>query len=292
MIETGKELRRKRSYQRREIWRRLRKNKLAMAGLAVITIFVLAAIFADLIADYDTQALRMSIDMRQPPSASHWFGTDVAGRDVLARIVHGARISLSLGLAVTAISLVLGGLLGAIAGYFGGIVDNIIMRTMDMLICIPPILLALAIVAALGNSIPNLLIAIAVASVPGSARFIRSVILTVVGQDFIESARAGGSGAMGVIVKHVLPNAIGPIIVQVTMSIAGMILTASSLSFIGMGVQPPRPEWGVMLSEARSQMLNYPYLVVFPGLAIVLTALSLNLFGDGLRDALDPRLKN
>ena len=291
MNEAGKNLRKKKSVQRKEIWRRLCKNKLAMVGLVIITIFILVAIFADVIADYEGLALQMTRDRLQSPSAEHWFGTDVVGRDIFARVVHGARISLSIGVAVTALSLVIGGLLGGISGYFGGKTDEIIMRIMDALMCIPAILLALAIIAALGTTIPNLLIAITIASVPGFTRIIRSVVLTVTGQEYIEAARSCGMSAMGIIVKHVLPNAMGPIIVQGTMAVASMILAAAGLSFIGMGIQPPQPEWGAMLSDASAHMRHHPYLVVFPGLAIVLAALSLNLLGDGLRDALDPKLK-
>ena len=292
MNETGKELRRRRSANRRDIWRRLCKNKLAIVGLSIIVLFGLTAIFADVITDYEINAIQMSRDRLSTPSQEHWFGTDAMGRDVFARVVHGSRISLSIGLVVTFLAVAAGGLLGAAAGFFGGWVDNVIMRIMDTLICIPGILLALAIIAALGTSIPNLLVAITVSSVPGYARFTRSVILTVVGQDYIEAAKSNGMSDIGIILKHVLPNAIGPIIVQVTMSVAGMILSAAGLSFIGMGIQPPRPEWGAMLSDASIHMRNYPHLVIFPGMSIVLSALSLNLLGDGLRDALDPRLKN
>jgi len=291
MTETVKELRKIRSTKRKEIWRRFRKNKLAMIGLVVIAVFVLAAVFADVIADYETQALQMSPNRLQTPSAQHLFGTDAVGRDIFARIVHGARVSLSIGVAVTVLSLIIGGFLGAVAAYFGGIVDNIIMRIMDILMCIPAILLALAIIAALGTSIPNLLIAITIAAVPGFARIVRAVVLTVVGQDYIEAARSSGMTAMGIIVTHVLPNAVGPIIVQATMSVASLVLAAAGLSYIGMGVQPPQPEWGAMLSDASKHMRYYTHLVIFPGIAIVLSALSLNLVGDGLRDALDPRLK-
>ena len=291
MTDAKRELRKKRNIQRKETWRRLRKNKLAMVGLVIFAIFALTAIFADVIADYETQALAMTRDRLETPSAEHLFGTDVVGRDVFARVVHGARISLSIGLSVTAISLIAGGFIGAVAGYFCGKIDEIIMRVMDILMCIPAILLALAIVAALGTTILNLLIAISIATIPGYVRIIRSAVLTVAGQDFIEAARSCGVSTMGIITKSVLPNAIGPIIVQATMSVASMILAAAGLSFIGMGVPPTQPEWGVMLSDAGAYMESYPHLVIFPGLAIVLSALSLNLLGDGLRDALDPRLK-
>lgn len=291
-IEKGKRQYKKNS-QVKEIWKRMKKNKTAMIGLVIICIFVLLAIFADVIVDYEEMAITQNVKERlQPPNSVHWFGTDGYGRDVFARILHGSRVSLIIGLASTSISVIFGGLFGAMAGYYGGKIDSIIMRVMDTIMCIPPILLALAIVAALGPGIRNLLIAITVAQVPGFARVIRSVILSVAGQDFIEAAKACGTTDKRIILKHILPNAMGPIIVQATMSVSGMIITAAGLSFIGMGIQPPRPEWGAMLSESREYMRYAPYLVAFPGIAIVLAALSLNLLGDGLRDALDPRLKN
>lgn len=283
----------KKKSQAKEIWRRMKKNKGAMIGLIIICIFVFFAIFADVIENYEERAIDQNVKERlQGPSSEHWFGTDAYGRDVFARIIHGSRISLTLGLATTSISVVLGGIFGAAAGYYGGKTDSIIMRIMDTIMCIPPILLALAIVAALGPGMRNLLIAITVAQVPGFTRVIRSVVLTVVDQEYIEAAKACGTLDSRIILKHILPNAMGPIIVQATMAVAGMIIAAAGLSFIGMGVQPPAPEWGAMLSQAREYMRHAPYLVMFPGMAIILAALSLNLIGDGLRDALDPRLKN
>jgi peptide/nickel transport system permease protein len=275
-----------------EIWKRLNKNKLAMAGFIVLLIFIFAAIFADVIANYDGEALAQTADRLSGPSPEHWFGTDQLGRDVFARIVHGARLSLWLGFVTTALSLLLGGIFGAIAGYFGGWVDSVIMRVMDLLLSLPAILLALAIIAAMGTSVTNLVIAIVVANIPAFARIVRASVLTVVGQEYVEASRAIGMSSSRIILTNVIPNALGPIIVQATMAVAGMIIAAASLSFLGMGIQPPAPEWGAMLSEAKDYMRQYPYLIIFPGLAIVLSALSLNLFGDGLRDALDPKLKN
>jgi peptide/nickel transport system permease protein len=276
----------------REVWKRLRKNRLAMAGLFILSLFVFAAIFADLIAGYEASALAQSRDRLAGPSALHWFGTDHLGRDVFARIVHGARLSLYLGLVTTALSLLFGGALGAAAGYFGRLIDAVIMRVMDLLLSLPAILLALAIIAALGTSVTNLVTAIVVANIPGFARIVRSAVLTVASQEYIEASRAIGMGSFRIIVTNVVPNALGPIIVQATMAVAGMIIAAASLSFLGMGIQPPAPEWGAMLAEAKDYMRQYPYLIIFPGCAIVLSALSLNFFGDGLRDALDPKLKN
>jgi len=277
--------------QAKEIWRRMRKNRLAMVGLAILMVFAFAAIFAGLIIP-EGKELFQGYQRLQGPSAEHWFGTDHLGRDIFSRIVYGSRISLTLGLATTAISLTIGGLLGATSGYIGGRTDDLIMRIMDMLACVPAMLLALAIIAALGTSIRNLLIAITVASVPGFTRIVRAAILSVVGQEYIEAAQCCGMSDLRIIQRHIIPNAIGPIIVEATMAVSGMIITASSLSYLGMGIQPPNPEWGAMLSEGKDHMRNKPHLVLFPGLCIVLAALSLNLLGDGLRDALDPRLKN
>jgi len=274
-----------------EVWHRLKKNKLAIMGLAVLIFFFLIAVFADFIADYETQALAMSPNRLQQPSSEHWFGTDHMGRDVFARIVHGTRLSLFIGFAVTGASLVIGGFLGAMAGYFGGKIDNVIMRIMDIITCIPTLLLCLAIIAALGTNLMNLLIAVSFSYITSFARVVRSVILSIAGNDFIEAAKACGMSNNRIIIKHVLPNAVGPIIVQATMGVANIIILAAGLSFIGMGVQPPQPEWGAMLSEANAHMRNHPHLVIAPGMAIIMSALSLNLLGDGLRDALDPRLK-
>lgn len=277
----------------KETWRRLKKNKSAMVGLVVICLFLLVAIFANQIADYDKSAIGQNMALRlQAPSSSHWFGTDAYGRDVFARIIYGARTSLYIGVVTTLLSIVIATMFGAIAGYYGGKVDSVIMRVMDTIMAIPPVLLALAIVASLGPGMTNMIIAMAVSNVPGLTRVIRSVILSIVGQDFIEAARACGTKNRRIILKHVIPNAMGPIIVQATMSVSSMIINAAALSFLGMGIQPPQPEWGAMLSESSDYMVYSPYLVIIPGLAILFSALSINLFGDGLRDALDPKLKN
>jgi len=276
-----------------QVWKRLQKNKSAMAGLVIITLFIALAVCADFIADYETVVIAQNIEQRlQPPSAEHWFGTDNYGRDIFARVVHGARMSLTIGIVSTLISVFFGGILGALAGFYGGYVDNIISRVMEALMCIPAILMALCIIAALGPSLINLMIAITVSQVPGFTRLIRSVIMTLRDSDYVEAARSCGTSDARIIYRHIIPNAIGPIIVQATMAMADMILTAAGLSFIGMGIAPPTPEWGTMLSEGREQIRNAPYIITFPGLAIILSALSFNMLGDGLRDALDPRLKD
>ena len=282
----------KKKHKFAEVWKRLCKNTGAVIGMIIILIFVLGAVFANLIRPYDLVIRQEAAIRLDPPSAEHWFGTDAYGRDVFARVLYGSRISLSIGFFTAAFSLIFGGILGAAGAYYGGQVDNIIMRVMDMFTAIPGTLLALAIVAALGTSMVNLLIAITISSIPGFVRLIRSTVLTVVESDYVEAARACGTGDARIILRHILPNAIGPIIVQTTTSISDMILTASGLSFIGMGVQAPTPEWGAMISEAREFYRQKPYLVIFPGVCIILTALSFNLIGDGLRDALDPRLRD
>ncbi len=282
----------KKNSQAKEVWRRLKKNRTAMIGLAFICILAIVAIFADVICPYETAIQQNGAEMLQRPSAAHWFGTDGYGRDVFARIIHGSRVSLELGLLTSLIALAAGSILGAASGYFGGKTDIIIMRIMDVFACIPPMLLALAIVSALGPNLANLLLAISISSTPGMARLVRSVVLGITDNEYVEAARSYGATNTRIIVKYILPNAIGPIIVNVTMSIASMILSAAALSFVGMGVQPPRPEWGAMLSDAREFMRDYPYMLIFPGCAIMVTALSFNLLGDGLRDALDPKLRD
>ena len=262
-----------------------------MLGLILLAFVILIAIFADLIVPY-SEAVTQSSMRLQGPSAEHWFGTDNLGRDVFARVVHGSRYSLWIGVSTSVLSLIIGGLLGAAAGYYGKAIDNVIMRLTDVVMTVPPILLSLAVVAALGANLRNLLIAITISCVPSMVRMVRSVVLTVVDQDYIEAAKSYGSSDIRVILKYVIPNALGPIIVTTTMNVAAMILSAAGLSFLGMGVQPPSPECGALLSDARQFMFSAPYLLYFPGVFIVIAALSFNLAGDGLRDALDPKLKN
>ena len=262
-----------------------------MLGLILLAFVILIAIFADLIVPYPEAVTQSSMRL-QGPSADHWFGTDNLGRDVFARVVHGSRYSLWIGVSTSVLSLIIGGLLGAAAGYYGKTIDNVIMRLTDVVMTVPPILLSLAVVAALGANLRNLLIAITISCVPSMVRMVRSVVLTVVDQDYIEAAKSYGSSDIRVILKYVIPNALGPIIVTTTMNVAAMILSAAGLSFLGMGVQPPSPEWGALLSDARQFMFSAPYLLYFPGVFIVIAALSFNLAGDGLRDALDPKLKN
>ena len=283
---------RKKKSQIAMVWKQLKKNRAAIVGLIILGILFLTMIFADVLFDYETQVIAQSAaDRLKPPSAEHWLGTDEVGRDILARIVHGTRVSLPVAFGTIAMATVIGGMLGAIAGYGSKRIDNILMRIMDVFLAIPSTLLAIAIVAAMGSSMINLLIAIAVSNVPPFARIVRASVLTIKNEEYIEAARATGASDFRIIFRYVLPNSLAPIIVQATLCIAGSILAIAGLSFIGLGIQPPTPEWGSMLSSGR-QYIRYAWWVcTFPGLAIMISILSLNLFGDGLRDALDPKLK-
>ena len=283
----------KKRSQFKSIWFRYKKNKLAVIGLVLLLSMVTVAILADVIVNYEAKAVRQNISERlKHPSKEYIFGTDHVGRDIFARIIHGSRISIFLGLITIGVSLATGSIIGAAAGYYGGRIDNILMRLMDVLLAVPSILLAISIVAALGPGLINILIAMSVAQIPRFARIVRASIMSIMGLEFIEAAKACGTKDRRIILKHIIPNAIGPIIVQATLSMATTILTISSLSFVGLGIEPPTPEWGAMLSDGRVQMRNYPYLVIIPGLAIMCAVLGLNLIGDGLRDALDPKLRN
>lgn len=288
---TSEVKKRKKTSKLNEIWKRLKKNKLALVGLGIIAVLVFLALFANIIAPYDyaKQDLR---HIFQFPSVQHPFGTDEFGRDILSRVIYGTRISLSVGFIAVGIAVIIGGILGAIAGYYGGKLDNVIMRCMDILLAIPQILLAISIVAALGSSLVNLMIAVGISSIPGYARIVRASVLSVKDQEFVEAAKAAGSGNIRIIFYHIIPNVMAPIIVQATLGVAIAILTAAGLSFIGLGIQPPTPEWGSMLSGGRGYIRDYWYMTLFPGLAIVITIFALNVLGDGLRDALDPKLKN
>ncbi|HIR14878.1 MAG TPA: ABC transporter permease [Candidatus Choladousia intestinavium] len=292
MDEKTVKIRIKKKSQAGDIWRRFLKNKTAVLGLVIFAAIMLAAIFADFIVSYDKGITQNILERLQGPSAAHWFGTDNFGRDIFARVIHGSRNSLLVGIGAVAIGITVGGLLGSIAGFYGGKIDSVIGRIMDTIMSIPLMLLVLSLVTALGNSLINVLLAMMIANIPQYVRIVRAAILSVVGQDYIEAAKACGTSNFKIIIKHVIPNAIGPIIVQATMAVGTMILNAAGISFLGMGIQPPTPEWGSMLNEGKQFMTMYPYIVVFPGIAIGLTALALNLMGDGLRDALDPKLKD
>ncbi len=269
---------------------RLRRNRLAVFGLVILIVLVIAAVFAPLIAPYHYATQNLA-DAFEPPSAKYWLGTDDFGRDILSRIIYGARISLQVGIFAVSLSMCIGGLLGAVAGYYGGRIDDVIMRFMDILLSIPQILLAVTIAAALGPGLLNLTIAVGIANIPSFARIVRGSVLSIVGQEYIEAAHCMGASDAWIIARHILPNCSAPIIVQATLRVAGAILAAAALSFLGLGIQPPTPEWGGMLSAARGFVRDYSYMTIFPGLAIMVTIMALNFLGDGLRDAMDPKMK-
>ncbi len=276
-----------------DVWYRFRKNKLSMAGLIVVIIIILLAIFADVLADYDTMAIEQHPEIRlQGPSAEHIFGTDAYGRDMFARIIHGARYSMTFALVCTAVSMIGGTLVGAAAAYAGGILDNVIMRVLDAFYCMPGMLFTISLSSALGMGLKSIIIALSISGIPSYARIVRSVMLGISQQEYIEAARACGFGGFRIITRHMVPNAISILIVNAMMSMSGLIMSAASLSYIGMGIQPPAPEWGAMLQEGQTYMREYFSMVLVPGLAIVITALGFNLLGDGMSEALDPRMKD
>lgn len=280
---------RKRS-QFRDTWRRLRRNKLAMVGMIIVLVLILAAVFADFIAPCDYAAQDLT-NMKAYPSAEHWLGTDDVGRDIFSRIIYGGRISLLVAILAIVFGLVVGGALGISAGYFGGVYDGAIMRIMDIIMAIPGFLLAVCISAALGSGTVNTALAIGIGCVPGYARLLRSLVLGIRDQEYVEAARVTGASNARIMFRQIVPNILSPVIVESTLRIGGCILMISSLSFIGLGVQPPDPEWGSMVSEGREFIRSFWPMSTFPGLAIMLTLFGFNLFGDGLRDALDPKLR-
>ena len=275
-----------------EVWRNYKKNPSAMIALVLVVIIVFVAIFAQFFYDFKKDIVKQHIKEKfQKPSAEHWFGTDNYGRDVFTRVIYGTKYSLSVGVVAVAISCTVGGRLGLIAGYYGGFIEDLILRFCEVFTGIPSILMGVALMTAFGQSIGVLMLAIGLVYAPMYCRTTRAAVLPVRDQEYIEAARVAGVGDLGIMFNHVLPNALSPIIVQVTMGVASAILCASGLSFLGLGVPIPMPEWGAMLSEGREFMRDYMYLTIFPGLAIMITVLSFNLMGDGLRDALDPKLK-
>ena len=282
----------KKESQIKEVWRRLKKDKLAMFGLSVIVLMIVIALCAPLIRPYSA-AIKMNMRLKLAlPSAAHWFGCDGYGRDLFTRCLYGSRVSLTIGFATAFATLVIGSMLGALVGYVGGVLDDVVMRALDIFSAIPSTLFAMAVVAAMGSGIFNICVAISLTNIPGFVRIVRSAVLSIIGTDYIEAARACGTSDMRIIFRHILPNAMGPILVQATQTVARSVITVSSLSFIGLGISEPTPEWGAMLSAAKSQLRYHPYLAVSPGIAIVMVVVSLTLLGDGLRDAMDPRLKN
>ena len=268
----------------------LSKNKMAMIGLVILLIEVLIAIFATQIAPYGYQEIDPTA-LRQAPSAKHWFGTDEIGRDIFSRVVVGTRYSLSMGIIATAISSVIGIVIGAVAGFAGGMTDNIIMRALDVIQSLPGMLLTIVMSAVLGSGYFNTILALSVGAIPGQARMLRANMLKQRKAEYIEAAYSINCSPARIIFTHLVPNSISANIVGMTMGVAHTIIQAASLSFIGLGVQPPTPDWGAMLSGARAFIRKSPHMVIFPGLAIAVTVLAVNMLGDGIRDALDPKLK-
>lgn len=274
-----------------ETWNEFKKNKIALAGIIIVLIFILIAIFASFLAKEGINEQVMS-DRLQPPSKEYWLGTDDFGRDIFSRVIHGARISLWVGFSSVIGSVIVGSILGIIAGYYGRWVDTIISRFFDIMLAFPSILLAISIVAVLGPSLRNALIAIAIINVPNFGRLIRSKVLSIKEDEYIMAAKGIGMRDSRILFSHILPNSMAPVIVQGTLAIATAILEAAALGFLGLGAQAPTPEWGKMLADSKDYIQSAPWTMIFPGLAIMLTVLGFNLMGDGLRDAMDPKMKN
>ena len=272
------------------VWRRLRRSKTAVAGLVIVGVYLFLALCGPWLAPYDPYFQDLNLSYLRP-CMDHWLGCDEFGRDILSRLLYGARVSLVIQFWAVMISLVIGTFLGSVSGYFGGRIDEVVMRLMDIMMAFPGILLALAIVAILGPSLTNLIVAIGINSVPGFSRVARGAVISVKKNDYVTAARAIGESDLSILFRYVLPNAISPIIVQTTMRMATVLLTAAGLGFLGLGVQPPSPEWGTMLSAARVYLRSAPHVAVIPGVTIMIVVLGFNFFGDGLHDALNARLK-
>lgn len=280
----------KKKSQFQEVWRRFKKNHLAVLGLILLIVMIALVALSGIIAPYGFDEQNY-FETFQAPSLRHLCGTDELGRDIFSRLLYGGRVSLTIGIISVGIGLLVGGAMGAVGGYFGGKLDNFLMRIIDILMAIPSVILGVSICAALGPGLVNTMIAVGVASIPNYARILRSSILTVKQQEFVEAARAIGASNGRIIGKHIIPNSMSGLIVQASMGVGRAIISAASMSFIGLGIQPPNPEWGAMLSAGRSYFRDHSHMVLFPGIAIFIAVLSINLIGDGLRDALDPRLK-
>ncbi len=291
-LELALEVQESRSFWQ-DVGHRFIRNNKTIIGLVMLGVIILLCIYGIIFLDYETDVINQDIGNKlQTPSMEHIFGTDSLGRDIFNRIVYGARYSLFIGFSSTLISLSVGSILGCIAGYFGGKTDNIIMRLTDVFIAIPSTLMAIAVVSALGPNFANLIIAIALGDIPGYARIIRSSVLSIRDNEFVEASVAVGGSSIHIMAQHIFPNTLAALIVQATLGVGYVIIAASGLSYLGLGVMPPAPEWGAMLSEAQAQIRYFPHQVIFPGLAIVITVLALNLLGDALRDAIDPTLKD
>ena len=280
----------------KEFWRYFSANKGAMAGLVIVVLVLLIALLADVLAPYppsvtDSTAFLLPPAWAAGGSSAHWLGTDAIGRDILSRLMHGSRLSLTIGIAVVAVSVVVGTALGLLAGYFRGIFEIAVMRAMDIILTLPSLLLAIVVVAILGPGMLNAMLAVSIVVLPHYVRITRAAVITETSRDYVTAARMGGAGHWRVMVSEVLPNCTAPLIVQASLGISTAILDAAALGFLGLGAQPPSPEWGTMLADAREFVLRAWWVVTFPGLAILITVLAFNLLGDGLRDALDPKLK-
>lgn len=282
----------KRPSQAGDIWRRFKKSKGAVVGMIMLLIIVAAILIGPLLIPYENATKQVMSNYLLKPCAGHIFGCDGFGRDILARIIHGGKTSIGIALIATATSCIFGSLLGACAGFFGGKVDAVIMRGLDIFMSVPDILFTMAVVYALGANFVNLVVALTLAYFTNYVRLVRSQVLTLSDAEYVEAARAGGSGSLRTILVHIIPNSIGVIIVNTTLNVAKIIIYQSTLSFLGLGMPQPAPEWGAMLSEAREYMKVAPHMLLFPALAIIFTACAINLLGDGLRDALDPQLKS
>jgi peptide/nickel transport system permease protein len=277
--------------QVREVWRRLKRNRAAIVGGIIVLLFVATAILAPWLSPYPPNEGDLTKRLKAP-DREHLLGTDPLGRDILSRVIYGARISLQIQIVAVVIAMFVGTILGMVGGYYGGTFDNLIMRLMDILLAFPGIFLAIAIIAVLGPGLTNLMLAAGIYSIPQFARIVRGSVLSLKEKEFVEAARAVGEKDFNILFRYLLPNSMAPIIVQTTLRMATVLLTASGLSFLGLGVQPPTPEWGAMLSNARAYLITAPHVATVPGLAIMLVVMGFNLFGDGLRDSLDPRLRD
>jgi len=285
----------------REALRRLFHHRSAIVGMVILGFLLILAIFAKQIAPYDPVQILRDVDRREGPCIhllgcpkdrpQHIFGIDGNSRDLLSRVIYGSRLSLQVGLSTVSFAIIIGGIIGAIAGFVGGWIDDTLMRIMDVLMAFPSLLLAIAIVSFLGTGLINALLAIGIVSIPRFARLVRSTVISVKELEYVTAARSIGAKQGRILFGHIIPNSLTPLIVQATLGIATAILDAAALSFLGLGAEPPRPEWGLMLGEEKNSIFNAPHLVFFPGIAIMLTVLGFNLLGDGLRDALDPRLR-
>ncbi|MBS6952310.1 MAG: ABC transporter permease [Enterocloster asparagiformis] len=271
-------------------WREFRKNRSAVLGIVVLALIVIMAVGAGVIAPYDPFEQNYG-EALQWPTMQHFFGTDEFGRDIFSRVLYGARISLLVGVVSVAIACIFGSLLGASAGYFAGAYDAVVMRCMDVLLAIPSLLLNISIISALGAGVFNMMLAVGISNIPRYCRIMRASVLQIKNMEYVEAARTAGASDARIIAQHIIPNCLAPIIVQATLSVGSAIIACAGLSFIGVGISAPTPEWGAMLSNGRDFLRGYSYITLFPGLAIMITVLALNLMGDGLRDAFDPKLR-